>query len=108
VWLGLGGCFNTCPARFGLLGERFGEDGYREYHSSPRVARILLRTVITFDDSCKPMKKRTLQINSRLSPEDLALLKKAAEKLWPGMPISNSTLLLTLARLKAEEILKKK
>jgi uncharacterized protein (DUF1778 family) len=54
------------------------------------------------------MKKRTLQINSRLSPEDLALLKKAAEKLWPGMPISNSTLLLTLARLKAEEILKKK
>ena len=33
---------------------------------------------------------------------------KAAERLWPGMPITNSTLLLTLARLKAEEILKRK
>jgi hypothetical protein len=43
-----------------------------------------------------------------MSPDDLALLRKAAEKLWPGMPITNSTLVLTLARLKAEEILKKK
>jgi uncharacterized protein (DUF1778 family) len=51
------------------------------------------------------MKKRTLQINCRISPEDLALLRKAAEKLWPGMPITNSTLLLTLARLKAQEII---
>jgi len=51
------------------------------------------------------MKKRTLQVNSRISPDDLALLRKAADRLWPGMPITNSTLLLTLARLKAQEIL---
>jgi hypothetical protein len=50
--------------------------------------------------------KRTEQVNCRLSSADLALLRKAADTLWPGMPITNSTLLLTLARLKAEEILK--
>jgi hypothetical protein len=35
-----------------------------------------------------------------------AMLRKAGEALWPGMPITNSTLLLTLAKMKAEEILK--
>jgi hypothetical protein len=53
------------------------------------------------------MKKRTLQVNSRISPEDLGLLRQAAEKMWPGMPITNSTLLLTLAKLQAQEILAK-
>jgi hypothetical protein len=51
------------------------------------------------------MKKRILQVGCRMSTEDLALLRKAAEKLWPGMPITNSTLVLTLARLKAQEVL---
>lgn len=54
------------------------------------------------------MKKRSLQVNARMSPEDLALLRKAAEKLWPGMPITNSTLLVTLARLKAQDIIEGK
>lgn len=54
------------------------------------------------------MKKRELQVGCRMSPDDLALLRKAAEKLWPGVPLTNSTLLLTLARMKAEEILKRK
>jgi hypothetical protein len=50
--------------------------------------------------------KRSEQVNCRLAPADLSLLRKAADRLWPDMPITNSTLLLTLARLKAEEILK--
>jgi len=54
------------------------------------------------------MKKRVLQIGCRMSAEDLAILRKAAEKQWPGVPITNSTLLLTLAKTKADEILKKK
>jgi hypothetical protein len=43
-----------------------------------------------------------------MSAEDLALLRKASEKLWPGMPITNSTLVLTLARMKAQEIVEQK
>jgi hypothetical protein len=54
------------------------------------------------------MKKRVLQVGCRMSAEDLALLRKASEKLWPGMPITNSTLVLTLARMKAQEIVEQK
>jgi hypothetical protein len=43
-----------------------------------------------------------------MSTEDLALLRKAAERLWPGMPITNSTLVLTLAKAKAHEVLEQK
>ncbi len=48
--------------------------------------------------------KRTLQINVRLSPEHLKVMRQAAERIWPGVPLSNSTLLLTLANHKALEI----
>jgi hypothetical protein len=52
------------------------------------------------------MPKRSIQVGVRVSDADLKLIRKASEALWPGMPITNSTLLLTLARLKAQEILK--
>ncbi len=51
------------------------------------------------------MAKRNVQVAVRLADADLKLIRKAADTLWPGMPITNSTLLLTLARLKAEEVL---
>ncbi len=35
------------------------------------------------------------------------MLTKAAGVLWPGVPITNSTLLLTLAKGKAKETLKR-
>jgi hypothetical protein len=49
--------------------------------------------------------KRSLQVNVRLSPEDLKTMRQAAEHIWPGLPLSNSPLLLTLAHHKAKEIL---
>ena len=49
--------------------------------------------------------KRSLQVNVRLSPQNLKLMRQAAELIWPGVPLSNSTLLLTLAYNKAKEIL---
>jgi hypothetical protein len=52
--------------------------------------------------------KRSLQVNVRLAPDDLKLMRQAAQRLWPGLAISNSTLLLTLARLHAESVSKKK
>jgi hypothetical protein len=40
-----------------------------------------------------------------LSPENLKGMRQAAERIWPGVPLSNSTLLLALAHHKAKEIL---
>jgi uncharacterized protein (DUF1778 family) len=51
------------------------------------------------------MAKRTLQINVRMSPEDLAELKKAAATLWPGLELTTSTAVLQLAKRAAQEIL---
>ena len=53
------------------------------------------------------MPKRSIQVGVRVSDVDLRLIQKAAETLWPGMPITNSTLLMTLAKQRAEEILAK-
>lgn len=49
--------------------------------------------------------KRTLQVNVRLSQEALELMRQAAQQSWPDVPLSNSTLLLTLAQKQALEIL---
>jgi len=49
--------------------------------------------------------KRPLQVNVRLSQADLDLLHRAAERLWPSVPITKSTLLLSLAKMKAGEVL---
>jgi uncharacterized protein (DUF1778 family) len=51
------------------------------------------------------MAKRTLQINVRMSNEDLALLQKAAGVLWPGVELTTSTIVLSLAKKAAGEIL---
>lgn len=52
-----------------------------------------------------PMAKRTLQINVRMSPEDLAEIKKAAATLWPGLEVTTSTAVLQFAKRAAREIL---
>jgi len=52
------------------------------------------------------MAKRTLQINVRMSNDDLALLKKAAATLWPGLELTTSTIVLSLAKKSAEEVLR--
>jgi len=52
----------------------------------------------------KPM-KRSAQVNVRLSPADMNLLRKAGKTLYPGLQVSNSTLVLALARQRAQEIL---
>lgn len=51
------------------------------------------------------MAKRTLQINVRMSNDDLALLRKAAATLWPGVELTMSTIVLSLAKRSAEQIL---
>lgn len=52
--------------------------------------------------------KRTTQVNVKMSTEDFALLQRAAEKLWPGAVISNSGILLGLAKMAASNVLGRK
>ena len=49
--------------------------------------------------------KRTVQVNVKMSGEDFALLRNAAQKLWPDAVISNSGIVLGLAKLAARRAL---
>lgn len=51
------------------------------------------------------MAKRDLRINVHMTGEDMALFRKAGETKWPGVEFSNSSLVLTLARDAAKQIL---
>lgn len=50
--------------------------------------------------------KRTVQVNVKMSPDDFQLLKKAAEKKWPDAVMTNSGVVLGLARIAARETLR--
>lgn len=52
--------------------------------------------------------KRTIQINVRISAEDNDLIQLAADKLWPGAVLSNSGILLGLAKIAARQVLENK
>ena len=52
--------------------------------------------------------KRTIQVNVKMTEEDFDLLRKAAEKRWPEAIMTNSGIVLGLARITAREILGKK
>jgi len=54
---------------------------------------------------CVKSSKRDLQVNVRLSAEALELMRRAAEQTWPDVPLTNSTLLLTLAHKQALQLL---
>lgn len=49
--------------------------------------------------------KRTVQVNVKMSPEDFALLTKAAEKRWPEAVMTNSGIVLGLAKIAAKATL---
>jgi uncharacterized protein (DUF1778 family) len=51
--------------------------------------------------------KRTVQVNVKMSEEDFQLLQRAASSLWPDAILSNSGIILGLARISAKEILQK-
>ena len=49
--------------------------------------------------------KRTVQVNVKMTEEDFRLLRKAAEKRWPDAVMTNSGIVLALARIAARQIL---
>jgi hypothetical protein len=52
--------------------------------------------------------KRTVQVNVKMTQEDFDLLKRAAEKRWPDAVITNSGIVLALAKIAARETLGKR
>jgi hypothetical protein len=52
--------------------------------------------------------KRTVQVNVKMNTEDFSTLQRAANALWPDAILSNSGIILGLARLAAKDILKRK
>lgn len=51
--------------------------------------------------------KRTVQVNVKMSPEDFNLLKRAAERRWPEAVMTNSGVVLGLAKIAAKATLTK-
>ena len=52
------------------------------------------------------MSKRTTSVTVKMSAEDYALLQKAADAYWPGAVLTRSSIVLGLARIGAETVLK--
>ena len=49
--------------------------------------------------------KRTVQVNVKMSPEDFNLLRRAADKRWPDAVMTNSGIVLALAKIAAKSTL---
>jgi hypothetical protein len=52
--------------------------------------------------------KRTIQVNVKMTQDDFDLLRKAAEKRWPDAVMTNSGIVLALAKIAARDTLAKK
>jgi hypothetical protein len=52
--------------------------------------------------------KRTVQVNVKMTQDDFDLLNKAAAKRWPDAVMTNSGIVLALAKIAARDSLSKK
>jgi hypothetical protein len=52
--------------------------------------------------------KRTVQVNVKMKRDDFDLLREAAAKRWPDAVMTNSGIVLGLAKIAARETLTKK
>jgi hypothetical protein len=52
------------------------------------------------------MAKRTVSATLKMTEEDDALLTRAAEAIWPGAILTKSSIVLGLAKIGAESVLK--
>ncbi|MCI0724990.1 MAG: hypothetical protein L0338_39400 [Acidobacteria bacterium] len=54
----------------------------------------------------QPTQKRTIQVNVRMTEEDFDLLNQAADRLWPGAEMTRSGIVLSLAKIAAQNTLR--
>ena len=52
--------------------------------------------------------KRTIQVNVKMTEADFKLLRGAAQKRWPDAVMTNSGIVLALARIAARDVLRKR
>lgn len=52
--------------------------------------------------------KRTVQVNVKMTQDDFDLLRRAAGKRWPDAVMTNSGIVLALARIAARDTLARK
>jgi len=57
------------------------------------------------DNSTMQSSKRTVQVNVKMSTEDFELLRRAADARWPEAILSNSGIILGLAKMAAKDVL---
>src|SRR3974390_514967 len=86
---------------------KFISDFFILVRTVPTVSLLAKSTDVTIE-RMEPSGKRTIQVNVKMSAEDFTTLQKAANALWPDSILSNSGIILGLARLAAKDILKKK
>jgi hypothetical protein len=72
----------------------------------PTVSLLQKSTNVTIGEMEKPSGKRTVQVNVKMSADDFTTLQKAASTLWPDAILSNSGIILGLAKLAAKDILR--
>lgn len=51
--------------------------------------------------------KRTVQVNVKMSQDDFDLLRRAAQKRWPDAVMTNSGIVLALAKIAAKQTLQR-
>jgi len=70
--------------------------------------RIVLLVMLFYNgkSSIQGGMKRTVQVNVKMTPEGFDLLRRAAEKRWPDAVMTNSGIVLALARIAAREIIR--
>ncbi len=73
----------------------------------PTVSLLSQSTDVTIEEM-ETSGKRTVQVNVKMSAEDFTTLQRAANVLWPEAILSNSGIILGLAKLAAKDILKRK
>ncbi len=71
------------------------------------VRRIPLVTLRGATGGMQPTAKRTVQVNVKMTREDFDLLKEAAHTYWPDAVLSNSGIVLGLAKMASRDILKR-
>ena len=69
---------------------------------------ITLKTMRRPSNMKRTMAKRDTAVTIKMTQDDLKTFVKAGDQLWPGAPLTKSSLVLGLARIGAESILKGK
>ena len=69
--------------------------------------RFVLLVTLPLELNCQIQEgmKRTVQVNVKMTQDDFDLLRKAAEKRWPDAVMTNSGIVLALAKIAARDTL---